>query len=302
MQRVIQKDLCPRCGSQELITDRKMGEIVCSNCGLVILDQMLTRSPEWRAFTLEEKRSLRRVGAPTDYSRYNKGLSTAIWVNRDAFGHPLPPKVRRQMWRLRRWQIRSRISASDDRNLMQAMNELERLSEKLHISPSTQETAAIIYRKALTARLIRGRSIAAIVAAALYAACRLTQRSRTIKEVARASARDRKEISRCYFLLLNKLKMKMPVQNPLNYISKIADKAGISGETQGLAIKIFRKAKRKRITTGKDPMGIAATVLYIACQLKGEKITQKDIAKAANITEVTIRNRKKGLLKKLKLR
>jgi len=301
MQRVIQKDLCPRCGSSELITDREMGEIVCSNCGLVILDEILTRSPEWRAFTLEEKRSQRRVGAPTDYSRFNKGLSTTIWVNRDAFGYPLPPKVRRQMWRLRRWQIRSRISTSDDRNLMQAMNELERLSEKLHISPPTQETAAIIYRKALTARLIRGRSIAAIVAAALYIACRLAQTPRTIKEVARASARDRKEISRCYFLLLNRLKMKMPVQDPLNYISKIAERTSISGETQGLAIKILRKAKRKRITTGKDPIGIAATVLYIACQLKGEKITQKTIAAAANVTEVTIRNRKRELMKKLKL-
>ena len=167
MQRIIQKELCPRCGSSELITNREMDENIYSNCGLVILDEILTRSPEWRAFTLEEKRSQRRVGAPTDYSHFNKGLSTTIWVNL-AFGYPLPPKVRRQMWRLRRWQIRSRISTSDDRNLMQAMNELERLSEKLHISPPTQETAAIIYRKALTARLIRGRSIAAIVAAALY--------------------------------------------------------------------------------------------------------------------------------------
>lgn len=40
-------------------------------------------------------------------------------------------------------------------------------------------------------------------------------------------------------------------------------------------------------------------MLYIACQLKGEKMTQMDIAAAAGVTEVTIRNRKKELMEKL---
>jgi len=301
MQRLIQKRLCPECGSSELIADREMGETVCSKCGLVILDEMLNRSPEWRAFTLEEKRSKGRVGAPTAYSHFNKGLSTVMWVNRDAFGRPLSPEVRRQMWRLRRWQIRSRMHASDSRNLMQAMGELGRLSETLHVPSFIQETAAVIYRKALSADLIRGRCIAAIVAAALYAACRLTKTPKTLNEIVKASARDKKEFSKCYFLLVRKLKMKMPIADPLNHISKIAEKVGISGKAQGLAVKILREAKRKRITMGKDPIGMAATVLYMACQLRDEKITQMDIATAANITEVTIRNRKKELMKKLNL-
>jgi len=184
---------------------------------------------------------------------------------------------------------------------MQAMGELERLSEKLHIPSFIQETAAVIYRKALSADLIRGRCIAAIVAAALYAACRFTKTPKTLKEVAEASVRDKNEISRCYFLLIRRLKMKMPIHDPLDYVSKIAGKVVISGKTQGLAVKILREAKRKRLTMGKDPMGIAATVLYIACQLKGKKVTQQDIAAAANVTEITIRNRKKELMKKLNL-
>jgi transcription initiation factor TFIIB len=48
---------------------------------------------------------------------------------------------------------------------------------------------------------------------------------------------------------------------------------------------------RKQISAGKDPMGIAATALYIACLNTGEKRTQTDIARAAGITEVTLRNR-----------
>jgi len=299
MQRLRQKGLCPECGSPDLVTDEWTGEVICSKCGLVILDEVLSRSPEWRAFTLEEKRSRRRVGAPTDYSRFDKGLSTIIRINRNALGRPLPAETRKRIWRLRKTHIRSRMQAPDSRNLMQAMGELERISERLHIPSFIQEMAAVIYRKALNANLIRGRSIAAMVAAAVYAACRFTKMSRTLKEIAEASIRDKKEISRCYFLLIRKLEIKMPFADPLVHISRIAEKAGVSGEAQRLAMKILREAKRKRITTGKDPLGIAATVLYIACQLKGEKMTQMDIAAAAGVTEVTIRNRKKELMEKL---
>jgi len=297
--RLMQKGLCSECGSPDLVTDEWSGEVICSKCGLVILDELLNRNPEWRAFTLEEKRSRRRVGAPTDYSRFDKGQSTVIQVNRDAFGNPLPAETRRRMRRLRKTNIRSRMQAPNIRNLMQAMSELERLSEKLYIPSFIQEMAAVIYRKALNANLIRGRSIAAVVAASLYAACRFTKTSRTLKEIAEASIREKKEISRCYFLIVRRLKIRMPTADPLNHISRIAEKAGISGESQSLAVKILWEAKRKRIIMGKDPLGIAATMLYIACQLKGEKMTQTDIAYAAGVTEVTIRNRKKDIMEKL---
>jgi len=300
MQSLVQVQ-CPECGSQEVIRDEEIGEIVCNKCGLVVVEDMLNRSPEWRAFTLEEKRSKQRVGSPTDYSHFDKGLSTIIRIDRDAFGRPLPAKTRSQMWRLRRWQIRSRTYGSDYRNLMQAMDELQRLSEKLHTPSSVQEMAAVIYRKALNKDLVRGRSIATIVVGSLYAACRFTKIPRTLKEITEVSLRDQKEISRAYRMIVRNLKMKMPIHDPIDYISKIAEKAGFSGEIQGLAFKILRKAKRKRITIGKDPMGVAAAVLYIACQLKGKNVSQREIADAADVTEVTLRNRKKELMKKLNI-
>ena len=129
---------------------------------------MLDKGPEWRAFTQEEKTSRSRVGMPTSYSIHDKGLSTTIsQVDRDAFGRKLPLSTRLQMWRLRKWQIRSRVHSSNDRNLAQAMAELERLSSKVSISPPIKEKAAVIYRKALDKTLVRGRSINSIAAAAL---------------------------------------------------------------------------------------------------------------------------------------
>jgi len=301
VQELMVHAICPECESPEVIRDRDNGELVCGECGLVIQEEMLDRGPDWQAFTPEERANKGRAGAPTSYSRFDKGLSTDIQVNRDAFGRPLPPKTKRQMWRLRRWQIRTRMHASKDRNLLQAMTELERLSEKLHIPSFIQETAAVIYRKALNADLIRGRCIANIVAAALYIACRLAKTPKTLNEIAKASPRDRKEISRCYRLLVRRLKVKMLIDEPEKYVSKIAENAGVSGEAQGLAIQILQEAKRRHMALGKDPSGLAAGALYIACKLREERVSQGSLARAAKVTEVTVRKRKKELKKKLNI-
>ena len=93
----------------------------------------------------------------------------------------------------------------------------------------------------------------------------------------------------------------MPIADPLTYVSKIAERTGISGQTQGIAIQILRDARKKRASAGKDPMGLAAASLYIACLKNHEKKTQKDIAEAAGVTEVTVRNRYKTLKKQLKI-
>jgi transcription initiation factor TFIIB len=302
MQKLQMKnDECPQCGSLHLVTDGFNGEVVCSQCGLVIIENTLDRAPEWRAYTLEERRSRSRTGAPIRYSNFDKGLHTTIHCFRDASGNSLSAKAKRRAWRLRKWQNRTRVCDSRNRNLMQAMNELQMLSEKLHVSSSIKELAAVIYRKALDEDLTRGRTIAGIIAAALYVACRFTKTPKTLNDIVRVSSRSRGEVSRVYRLLVRTLKIGMPSHDPLNYVSRIAAKANIPGEVQGVAVKILRKAKRKRLTMGKDPLGVASAVLYIACQKEGENVTQKEISEAAGVTEVTLRNRKKELVEKLDL-
>ncbi len=296
------RDKCPECCSANLIHDYDTGETICGDCGLVLYGQMMDKGPEWRAFTQEEKASRSRVGMPTSYSVHDKGLSTAIsQVDRDAFGRKLPLSTRLLMWRLRKWQIRSRAHSSVDRNLAQAMAELDRLSDRVYIPRPIKEKAAVIYRKALDKSLVRGRSIAAITAAAVYAACRGSGTPRTLHEIAEASLVDKKDVARCYRLLLRELDMHMPIPDPLTYVSKIAERTGTSGKTQGIAIRILREAGKKRAVAGKDPMGLAAAALYIACLQNNEKKTQKDIAEAAGVTEVTVRNRYKTLKRQLKL-
>lgn len=293
---------CPECGSSDLIVDSEMGEYVCGRCGLVIEENIPSQEAEWRAFTPQERDARARVGAPTDYSHYDKGLSTVIRVEKDAFGRPLSPKVKQQMWRLRRWHMRSKVHASQSRNLMLAMSELQRLSEILYMPSSVHDMAAIIYRKTLNEGLVRGRSIGGMVAGALYAAIRFTKLPRTLKEIAEASQRTQKEIARSYGVIVRNLEMRMPIDDPADYITKVAEKAKVSSEVEGLAIKLLREAKKKYATTGKDPSGLAAAILYLSARMLKEKVTQARLAKAANVTEVTVRNRKRDLMKSLNLK
>ncbi|MBZ9572131.1 transcription initiation factor IIB [Patescibacteria group bacterium] len=292
---------CPECGSQNLIRDDDLGEIVCGNCGFVIRP-IIDRGRDWRAFTQEEKEKRARAGAPESLLIHDKGLPTTMSpIDYDAFGKKLPRGTKSQMWRLRKWQIRSRYHSAIQRNLAKAMEELDRLSNRLNIPKPVQKEAAVIYRKALKEGLVRGRSIIAIAAAALYAACRRTGTLRALQEIAKASLVSKKEIGHCYRLLLKGLNITMPILNPVDYISKIAEILYISGETQGLAIRILHQAREKRLTSGRGPRGIACAVLYIACLQNNEKRTQKDFADAVDITEVTVRNRYKDLKEKLNL-
>ena len=293
---------CPECGSINIIHDLDRGEIVCGSCGLVIQERKVSLQPEWRGFTPEERESRSRVGTPTIYLLHDKGLPTTITrIGRDAFGKKLPESKRYQMSRLRKWQIFSRAQSSEERNLATALSEIELCASHICAPAHVREKAAFIYRKVLEKGLVRGRSIKDMAAAALYAACKIVGIPRTLREVAGPNRRKQKDVARCYRLIINKLNIKVPIPDGKMFVSKIAQAVGISVETQGLALEILREAKKRGVTRGKSPIGTAAAALYIACLLNDEKRSQGDIAHAADITEVTVRNRYKELVQQLNL-
>ena len=222
-------------------------------------------------------------------------------ADKDASGKPLSASMKSTIERLRTWDSRSQVHESVDRNLRQALSELNRLKDKLAISDAVVEKAAYIYRKALEKGLVRGRSISALMASALYAACRDTETPRNLKDIEQAANIKRKDIARCYRLLLRELDLKMPVVNPIRCISRISSIAELSEKTKRKAVEILDQATKIELSAGKDPMGLAAAALYLSCVINGENKTQKDIAVAAGVTEVTIRNRYKGLKEALEL-
>jgi transcription initiation factor TFIIB len=283
------------CDGGRQVTDLESGEIICGNCGQVSLDKAIESRSEWRTFD-SENNSRQRVGSPSSLAFHDMGLSTIIGkVNRDSAGHNLDASMNYRMQRLRTWDARTRVHAAGHRNLMQAFSELERLKDKLGLSDAIVQKAAYIYRKAQEKRLSRGRSVSSILAAAIYIACREMGAARTLRDLTEITNVKRKVLSRSYRLLVLELDIKVPSMDLMKCIVKIANKAKLSEKAQRVAMSTMNDLISKEISAGKDPMGLAATVLYLACLTVGEAITQRDIAVAAGVTEVTIRSRFKDL-------
>ena len=297
---IINQDVCPECGCENLEFDHDRAEVTCNRCGLVIEEGIVDLGPEWRAFDHEQRDKRTRTGAPSTNTIHDRGLSTVIdWRNKDSGGRNIPEKNRAQMYRLRKWQRKIRISGAKERNLAFALSELDRNASKLSIPRSIREEASSIYRNAVDKKLIRGRSIVGVVAAALYAACRICEVPRTLDEIADASSVSKKEIGRTYRFLARELELKLAPTSPVDYVPRFSSQLNLSGEIESKAIEIINRAKEKGLTSGRGPTGVAAAAIYIAAVLFGERKTQSDVAQIAGVTEVTIRNRYKELSEKL---
>ncbi len=292
---------CPECGSTRLMRDYECAEIVCMGCGFVVAAKLADQGPEWRAFDDEQRAKRARAGAPLTFTIHDKGLSTMIdWHDRDVYGKRLAPGQKAQIYRLRKWQRRIRVSDATERNLAFALSEISKIANNLNLPKNILETASVIYRKAVKERLIRGRSIQGVTAAAIYVACRQCGVARTLDEIAQASTVNKKEVGRSYRFLIKELNYFIPPLKPSQYITKFSNQLTMQGKVEEIAHKILAAAKELKLTSGRGPTGIAAAASYIASVLTGERKTQREIAEIAQVTEVTIRNRYKELVERLK--
>ena len=291
-----QRTACPEC-SGRLTQDAEHGETVCEDCGLVVEEDEIDRGPEWRAFDASEKDQKSRVGAPTTQMMHDKGLSTNIgWQDKDAYGNSLSSRQRQKMQRLRTWNERFRTRDSRERNLKQALGEIDRMASAVGLPKNVRETASVIYRRALGEDLLPGRSIEGVATAVLYAAARQAGTPRSLDEITAVSRVERDEIARTYRYVVRELRLEIEPADPESYVPRFASELALSSEAERRAQRLLRSAKEKGIHSGKSPVGLAAAAVYAASLLANEKVTQNEVSEVANISEVTIRNRYHELL------
>jgi len=287
---------CPEC-SGNVITDDEHGETVCDDCGLVITEDSVDRGPEWRAFDSAEKDQKSRVGAPTTNTMHDKGLSTNIdWRNKDAYGRSLGARQRQKMQRLRKWNERFRTRDSKERNLKQALGEIDRMASALGLPDNVRETASVIYRRALDEDLLPGRSIEGVSTSCVYAAARMAGVPRSLDEIADVSRVEKSEIARTYRYVVRELSLEVRPADPEQYVPRFASSLELSEESEMRAKQLLKNAKEQGVHSGKSPVGLAAAAVYAAALLTNEKTTQAAVSEVADISEVTIRNRYHELL------
>lgn len=290
---------CSECNIGRPITDLESGEMICDNCGFVFSDKAQESRAEWRTFSSERNNERIRVGSPISLTQHDMGLATIIdKSDKDSSGQKLDPSMHSMIQRLRTWNFRTQIHTSTERNLIRAMNELARVKDKLGLSDAMVEKTAYIYRKAQEKHLTKGRSVLAILAAAIYIACREMGASRTLADIAAAMDVKRKIISRSHRILIKELDINTPPVDLVKCIARIANKVNIDEKTKRMAMHAMIDVVDREVSAGKSPMGLAASVLYTSCIRNDEDTTQKNIAEAAGVSEVTLRNRIKDLRSK----
>ena len=288
--------VCPECGG-DLVTDEVHGETVCGDCGLVVETDEIDRGPEWRAFDSAERDQKSRVGAPTTNMMHDKGLSTDIgWQDKDAYGNALSSSQRQRMQRLRTWNERFRTRDSKERNLKQALGEIDRMASALGLPENVRETASVIYRRALEADLLPGRSIEGVATAALYAAARQAGTPRSLDEISAVSRVEKMELTRAYRYVVRELKLEIKPADPESYVPRYVSDLDLPDDVERRARELIEAARQEGVLSGKSPVGIAAAAVYAAALLTNEKVTQSQVSEVADVSEVTIRNRYKELL------
>lgn len=287
------------CKTYPVITDSERGELLCGGCGLVLVQNMPDLSHESHGYTQEEFMTQTRTGPATSLTMHDKGLSTVIGNNVDSSGNKLSSKTKLDFGRLRIWDKRSKSRSLS--TLSKAFTLLNGMKTKLAIPDNVVEHAAYIYRKAVSARLTRGRTMTSLMSAALYAACRETNTPRTLDDIAEAGNVERRMLSRDLRTLIKKFGLKLDQYNPGSFIVKISNNLNLKEKTKREALKILKQSEEKKITSGKHPVALAAASLYLSCLMNGEKLSQKKFSDVAGVSDVTIRTRASLIKKTLKL-
>ena len=276
-------ELCPECGSNDIIRDYERAELVCSACGLVLQASMIDNSQtDKRAYTSEERNAREHTGAPLSSMLPNYGLTTKIDKRRAS----------NRFNRIRQWHTRLDWPR---RNLLIATNEIRRLGADLSIPKQVLEDSALLYRKVFKLQLLRGRSINSFVAACVYLCCRLHKIPRTLTELCKIAKSKSKTIRHSIHIIVRELNLKVSALNPSELIACYSNNLQLSHDTERRALEIIGSAKGSNLILGKDPKGVAAAAIYIACSENGEKRSQGAISSVTGVTEVTLRNRFKEL-------
>ncbi|XP_033208783.1 transcription initiation factor IIB-like [Belonocnema kinseyi] len=274
------KVCCPYHPECPLIEDYSAGDQICPECGLVVGDRVIDVGSEWRTFS-NDKAGVdpSRVGGPENPLLNDSDLSTMIGpgtgaASFDAFG------VSKYLNR--------RTMSSSDRTLINAFREINGMADRINLPKMIVDTANKLFKEVHDGKNLRGRSNDAIASACLYIACRQEGVPRTFKEICAVSKISKKEIGRCFKLILKVLETSVDLITTGDFMSRFCANLGLPNAVQRAATRIAKKAVEFDIVPGRSPISVAAAAIYMASQASNDKKTRKEIGDIAGVADGTI--------------
>merc|ERR1712142_105309 len=189
-----------------------------------------------------------------------------------------------------------RTISSSDRTLINAFRTISGMCDRINLPRTITDRANALFKKVHDGKNLRGRSNDAISSACLYIACRQEGVPRTFKEIVAVSTVSKKEIGRCFKLILKDHDTSVELITTGDFMSRFCGTLSLSRDVQRAATSIAKKSVDLDIVPGRSPISVAAAAIYMASQASDDKRTQREIADIAGVADVTIRQSYKLML------
>jgi len=273
---------CDNCGSEEVYEDTQHGDMVCSNCGKVLGDRIINLEEETRHFENDsESQQKGRVGGPQNVLL--EGISElSTQIQRVDGGRKLA-KIQQDI-----------VMSNAEKTLRSGFQKVESVCAKMALPQKHIYKAQEIFKKMQEVKPTKiEKKIDLLVAACVYAACRLDNVGRGLNEIEAITSLRKKDIGQCYMDLQNTLKLQMEAISASDFIRRFCSTLQLPLKLENYCIKILDKAKvdPKNITFHKTPMTLAASVLWLvvsSAKLKGQ-VSLADVCNVTGMAESTIK-------------
>uniref|UniRef100_A0A8C6CT78 Transcription initiation factor IIB n=1 Tax=Moschus moschiferus TaxID=68415 RepID=A0A8C6CT78_MOSMO len=264
---------CPNHPDAILVEDYRAGDMICPECGLVVGDRVIDVGSEWRTFSNDKAtKDPSRVGDSQNPLLSDGDLSTMIGkgtgaASFDEFGNS-------------KYQNRRTMSSSD-RAMMNAFKEITTMADRINLPRNIVDRTNNLFKQVYEQKSLKGRANDAIASACLYIACRQEGVPRTFKEICAVSRISKKEIGRCFKLILKALETSVDLITTGDFMSRFCSNLCLPKQVQMAATHIARKAVELDLVPGRSPISVAAAAIYMA--------SQASIGDIAGVADVTIR-------------
>lgn len=280
---------CSGCGSSNI--SRTDGEVSCRDCGLVLEDERVDTSKEYRVFDDSDKEK-KRAGSQITFTRDDKGVGGQMGNSSDM--HQVPGHKRGRYYRMKKWDKRSQKRG--DREMLAVM---QNIISDLGLPEMVAEESGRLCSKAREQSLVRGRSKEVITASIVYLVARNNDVPRTVEETADSIGVEERKLAKNYRYIAREMDLGIKPVNPKKLLPRFANELGISGEVQAMVREAISEARDQNLTVGRKPASVVSGAMYYVADREDLEITQRNIALACDVTTVTVRKLSQDLRENL---
>lgn len=312
------KMMCRDCQNPipNLFEDYSSGDIVCRDCGSVLLDHVIDVRSEWRTFANDSNGpgdDPSRVGGPA-----NPLLADAdgdMFLESTVIGsHDGGSGASKDLNRI---HSRATTKGALEKNLVKAFREITVMSERIGLPKMIADRAKGIYKKVEDEKLCKGKTTEGIIAACIYIACRQERVPRTFREISSLTLVPKKDIGRCYKALAplfmpgdlglspdmasaaapgSAQTAGMAAVSVQDFMARFCSHLNLNMDIQKASVLLCQRVSTLTCVAGKSPISVAAAVIFMITQLYPQyRKAHRDISFVAGVSETTIKNTYKEL-------